>query len=107
MTGRNGSAVNVAEMANRKGEVAVWIVTRSDLILSWTYLENLLNASFPNVLSEPSPRAHVLRGGTLTPMRLAAALLALPALLAAIDQSSIRTHTLSNGMKIIIEEDRD
>ncbi|HYI97202.1 MAG TPA: pitrilysin family protein [Bryobacteraceae bacterium] len=40
-------------------------------------------------------------------MRPAAALLVFPVLLAAIDQSSIRTHTLSNGMKIIIEEDHD
>ncbi len=40
-------------------------------------------------------------------MRPAAALLIFPVLLAAIDQSSIRTHTLSNGMKIIIEEDHD
>jgi zinc protease len=40
-------------------------------------------------------------------MRLAAALVLFPALLAAIDPNSIRTHTLSNGMKIIIEEDHD
>ena len=33
MTGRNGSAVNVAAMANRNGEVAVSIVTSSSNIL--------------------------------------------------------------------------
>jgi zinc protease len=40
-------------------------------------------------------------------MRHVAALLLFPALLAAIDSSSIRTHTLANGMKVIVQEDHD
>jgi zinc protease len=40
-------------------------------------------------------------------MRNVAALLLFPALLAAIDSSAVKTHTLANGMKLIIEEDHD
>lgn len=40
-------------------------------------------------------------------MRHVAALLLFPALLAAIDSSSVKTHTLANGMKLIVEEDHD
>lgn len=40
-------------------------------------------------------------------MRQAVALLLFPLLLSAIDPKSIRTHTLNNGMKLIIEEDHD
>src|SRR5215213_7545678 len=46
-------------------------------------------------------------GGTFTPMRLAAALLLFPALVFAIDAGSVKTHTLANGMKLIVEEDHD
>src|SRR5436190_16624695 len=45
--------------------------------------------------------------GTFTAMRPVAALLLLSAVLPAIDSSSVRTHTLANGMKLIIEEDHD
>jgi zinc protease len=44
---------------------------------------------------------------TLAPMRHLAALLLFPVLLLAIDPKAIRSHTLTNGMKIIIEEDHD
>jgi len=40
-------------------------------------------------------------------MRYAAALLFLPVLLSALDPKAVRTHTLDNGMKLIIEEDHD
>jgi zinc protease len=37
----------------------------------------------------------------------AVALLLLPSLLTALDPKAVRTHTLANGMKVIIEEDHD
>ncbi len=40
-------------------------------------------------------------------MRHAAALLLFPALVFAIDPGAVKTHTLANGMKLIIEEDHD
>ena len=40
-------------------------------------------------------------------MRHAAALLLLPTVLFAVDPKAVRTHTLENGMKVIIEEDHD
>jgi zinc protease len=40
-------------------------------------------------------------------MRQAAALLLLPTLLFGVDPKAVRTHTLENGMKVIIEEDHD
>jgi zinc protease len=60
------------------------------------------------VCSDPQPIGY---GWYLTPMRLAAALLRLallfPVLLPAVDPAAVRTHTLQNGMKLIIEEDHD
>ena len=40
-------------------------------------------------------------------MRHAAALFLLPTLLFGVDPKAVRTHTLENGMKVIIEEDHD
>ena len=40
-------------------------------------------------------------------MRHAAALLLFPALVFAIDPGAVKTHTLANGMKLIVEEDHD
>src|SRR5918993_2506700 len=37
----------------------------------------------------------------------AAALLLLPGLLTALDPKAVRTHTLANGMKLIVQEDHD
>ena len=47
----------------------------------------------------------------LTPMRYlairAAALIVFPTLLTALDPKAVRSHTLTNGLKVIIEEDHD